>query len=92
MENLISKNKVEGQEIKTPKSPHLCLKLKLHIEGIPGRSVISSVNCHTSKKSKHVDYHLQPIVEEIPSYVKDTSDFLGKINRVESAQLVPCVT
>ena len=45
--------------------------------------VISSVNCHTSKISEYVDYHLQPIVREIRSYVKDTSEFLRKISAVE---------
>ena len=28
---------------------HIYLKLKLHKEGVPGRPVISSVNCHASK-------------------------------------------
>ena len=58
-------------------------KQKLHKEGVSGRPVIRSVNCHTFKISEYVDYHLQPIVREIPSYVKDTSDFLRKINAVD---------
>ena len=33
--------------------------------------------------SEYVDYHLQPIVREIPSYVKDTIDLLRKIKAVE---------
>ena len=33
-----------------------------------------------SKISKYVDYHFQPIMKEIPSYVKDTNDFINKIN------------
>ena len=47
------------------------------------RPVISSINCHTSKISEYVDYHLQPIVREITSKVKDTSDSLQEINAVE---------
>ena len=82
--NLISKNIGKVLEIESPKSPHFYLKSKLHQEGIPGRSVISSGNCHSSKISKYVDYHFQPIVQEIPSYVKDTSDFLRKFNAVSS--------
>ena len=39
--------------------------------GIPGRPVTSSVRCHSPKISKYVDYHLQPIVWEISSYIKD---------------------
>ena len=57
-ENLISKNIAEGLKIESPKSPHFYLKPKLHKEGVPGRPVISSVNCHRSKISEYVDYHL----------------------------------
>ena len=42
----------------------------------------SSVNCHSSKISEYVDYHQQPIVREIPSYIKDTSDFLRKLKLI----------
>ena len=44
--------------------------------------MISSINCHTLKISEYVDYHLQPIVKEISSYVQDTTDFLRKINQI----------
>ena len=43
---------------------------------------ISLVNCHSSKISEYVDYHLQPIGLEIPSYIKDTSDFLCKLKPI----------
>ena len=46
--------------------------------------MVSSINCHTANISKYVDYHLQPIVKQIPSYVKDTNDFINKINAVKS--------
>ena len=44
--------------------------------------MISSVNCHSSKISEFVDYHLQPIVWEIPSYIEDTSDFFCKLKPI----------
>ena len=53
-------------------------KPKIHKKGIPERPVISSVNCHSSKMSEYVDCHQQPITREIPSYIKDTNDFLCK--------------
>ena len=40
------------------------------------------MNFHTTNISKYVNYHLQPIVKEIPSYVKDTQDFLKKLEKV----------
>ena len=81
-ENLLSNNISEGLKTENPKTPHFYLKPKLHKEGNQGRPMISSINCHTSKISEYVDYHLQPIVKEIPSYVQDTSDFLRKINQI----------
>ena len=54
-----------------PRTPCFYRKPKIHREGIPGRSAISSVNCRTSKVSEYGDYHLQPIVTEITTYIKD---------------------
>ena len=50
--------------------------------GIHGRPVNSSVNCHTSKISEYVDYHVQPMVLEIFSYIKEASDFLRKLKPI----------
>ena len=82
-ENLLSKNISEGLKTENPKTPHFYIKPKVHKNGNPGRPVISSINCHTSKISEYVDYHLQPIVKEIPSYAQDTTDFLRKINQID---------
>ena len=57
--------------------------------------MISSVNCHSSKIQEYVDYHLQPIVREIPLYIKDTSNFLRKLKPIpevtENSYLVTLV-
>ena len=84
-ENLISKNITKGLKIESPKSPHFHLKANLHKEGGPGRPVISSVNFHTSKISKYVDYHPQATVREITSFGKDTSDFLQTLTHLNSS-------
>ena len=42
------------------------MEQKNHKKVNPGRPVVSLVNCHTSSISKYVDYHLQPIVKDIP--------------------------
>ena len=41
------------------------------------------MNRHTANISKYVEYHLQHIVKEIPSYGKDTQDFLNKLEKVK---------
>lgn len=48
--------------------------------------LISSVSSHTSEISRFTDYHLQPNVKDLKSYVKDTTDF---INKIESQLNIP---
>ena len=82
-QKLINEKVAEGLKRNNPKAPKFYLRPKIHKEGNPGRPVVSSVNCHTANISKYVDCHLQPIVKEIPSYVKDTQDFLKKLEKVK---------
>ena len=42
------------------RTPNFYMQRKIHKQGNPGRPVISSVNCHTTKISQYVDHHLQP--------------------------------
>ena len=45
----------------------------------PGRPIVSS-NSHPTERIYHfIDHHLQPLVHKLPSYVKDTNDFLKKL-------------
>ena len=52
-----------------PKTPRFYLLLKIHKEGNPGRPVISSVDCHTSRIYAFVDYHIQDSAQSLKSYV-----------------------
>ena len=74
-------NKIAKQllpdDIRTPK---FYLLPKIHKPSNPGRPVISSINCHTSNISAYISHTIQPEVEKLDSYVKDTSDFLRKID------------
>ena len=56
----------DGLKVLNPKTPKFYMQPIIH------------VSCHTLSISKYVDYHLQPIVKDIPSYVQDTTDFLTK--------------
>ena len=79
-DKLITENIAKGLQ----DTPKLYTRSKIHKTGNPGRPVVSSVNCHTYTISKYVDFHLQPIVKNIPSYVKDTTDFLQKLDKVKN--------
>ena len=52
---------------------------KIHKKNSPGRPVISGCNTPTEKISAFVDHQLKHLVPQIPSYVKDTNDFLAKL-------------
>ena len=52
---------------------------KVHKPGNPGRPIVSSKSHPTEHISHFIDHHLQPLVHKLPSYVKDTNDFLNKL-------------
>ena len=49
----------------------------------PGRPVVSSVNSHTEKLSAYVDEFLRPLPAALPSYTKDTTDFIKRLRRMD---------
>ena len=73
----LTASKLTVDEVRTPQ---FHIFPKVHKTNIPGRPVVCSVKCHTSKISKFVDHYLQPHAKSLPSYIKDTSDFINRIN------------
>ena len=65
------------------RTPQFHILPKVHRPNIPGRPVVSSVECHTSKISKFADHYLQPHAKLLPSYIKDTSGFNSRINETK---------
>ena len=65
------------------KAPQFKMLPQVYKEGHPGRPVISSIDCHTTKISKYIDNQLQPHVKKLKSYVKNSTDFIRKINSME---------
>ena len=61
-----------------PKAGRFYLLPKIHKAGNPGRPIVSANGHPTEKISEFVDLHLQPHVHNLPSYLKDTTDFLRK--------------
>ena len=81
---MINENIANGSKNQSPRTPQFYIPPKIHKKGNLGRPVVSLINCHTANISKYVDYHLQLIVKQIPSYVKYINDFINKINTVKS--------
>ena len=57
---------------------------KIHKNPMGIRSIVSSVNSVTENISQFVDIWLQPIMKSLPSFIKDTTDF---INLIEATTL-----
>jgi hypothetical protein len=63
-------------------------------ENNPGRSTcIVSANGHpTEKISEFIDLHLWPFVENLPSHIKDTTDYLKKMENLTIPKNTTLVT
>ena len=49
---------------------------KIHKVNNPGRPIVSAVSCPTSNIATYLDHILAPMVEQLPTYVKDTPSAL----------------
>ena len=61
---------------------YLLLKIHKSLSKVPGRPVISNCGMPTEKISAFLDHHLQPLMKQGESYIKDTGDFFEKLKRV----------
>lgn len=72
----------EGSPTRTAE---LYLLNKIHSEPpTKARPIISANGCPVEKISEFVDFFLQPFVIEQTTYIKDTSDFIRKIERIRT--------
>ena len=64
------------------RTPEFYLLPKIHKDPVTGRPVISSTGCHTERISAYVDEFLQPAAQKLPSHIKDSGDFIGKVKKI----------
>lgn len=68
--------------IKNPRTPVYYMLPKIHKENNPGRPIVSQVNGPTERISEFIDFYLKPIATKNDSYLKDTNDFLKKLENL----------
>ena len=83
---VLAKNIADNLKNTNVKTPHFYITPKVHKKDMPGRPVVSSIDCHTSKLSKFVDHYLKLHAKALPSYVKDTTDFINKLENLKMHQ------
>ena len=79
---LISKETAEALKVKNPEPPNFHILPKIHKINNPGRRAVNCIGCHNTNISKFADYHLQPIVKTVSTYVQDSNDFQIPVNRL----------
>ena len=65
-----------------PKAGRFYILPKIHKQGNPGRPIISSNGHPTERISEFVDYHWKPLVQNLPSFIKDTTHFLLQVQKL----------
>lgn len=88
-ENYITNNEFDFLLQSHPVRPLFYTLPKIHkkSEGIiPGRPIVAGCQSLTEAISQYVDWYIKPIVWTLPSYLRDTSDFLSKLLDVEISE------
>ena len=64
-------------------------KIHKNITPPPGRPICNTINTPTMNLSRWVDIQLQPLVKNLPSYLKDDNHFLRKIDEINKNHTLP---
>ncbi|CAJ0952186.1 unnamed protein product [Ranitomeya imitator] len=80
--DIVTKDLVSALTVREPTIPTLYLLPKVHkdIRSPPGRPIVSGRGNFLEQVNKWIDYHLQPLVQLLPSFLKDTGDLLRKVD------------
>ena len=77
--NIIDKQTHRYLTPENPKAGRFYILPKIHKPGNPGRPIVSANGHPTEKISEFVSFHLNPLVQTLPSYVKNTTHLLNKL-------------
>ena len=82
-EKLLPEQVAGALMVENPKTAKFYLLPKIHKKGNPGRPITNAIGCPTSKIAEFVNHQLQPMVEKLKSYIKDTTHFLNKLAEID---------
>ena len=63
----------------TPRTAVIYFLKKIHKCPMGIRPIVSTVNSATANLAEFLDHYLQPIMKQLPAYLKDTTQFLREI-------------
>ena len=75
----ISQKTAEYLILETPRTPNFYLLPKIHKNKIPppGRPIVSANGCPSERISQFVDHFIQPLVQKLPSYLRDSTHLIN---------------
>lgn len=81
-DNLISENEFKFILPTTPQIPTFYTLPKIHkgLDPLKGRPIVSGINSITQNAGVYIDKVLRPFVLSLPSYLRDSSDLLTKLD------------
>ena len=65
---------------------------KIHKNPMGIRPIVSTVNSATANLAEFLDIYLQPIMKQLPAYLKDTTQFVNEISEIPVEQNTWLVT
>ena len=77
----ITEEQLEYIKKEDPRPESFYLLPNISQKDIPGRPIVSANSHPTENISEFVDYQLQPLVQLLPSYLRDTAEFWQKWNQ-----------
>ena len=80
----IDKNTFNYLKPNKPKDGRFYRLPKFHKVNNPGRPIVSANGHPTEKIAEFDDFHLRPHVEALPSHLKDTTDYLQKMESMNA--------
>ncbi len=81
----ISEETADFLTVSKPRTAAIYFNLKIHklINLPPGRPIVSANGSCREKISGFVDHFLKDYVETLPSYIRDSTDFINKLRQVQ---------
>ena len=76
----------------TPKPGVAYGNVKTHKDGNPIRLITSCCGTAIERLSSFTEFYLKPLAQNLPSFLKDTSDLLNKIKEINIAGPLPANT
>ncbi|CAJ0934161.1 unnamed protein product [Ranitomeya imitator] len=83
-EGTFDRRVLEGLTVRAPRTPTFYLLPKVHKDAVnpPGRPIVSGIDGLCDPVCKFIDFYLKPLVETLPSYIRDTTDVLSRVDGV----------